>query len=158
MCWVFIAACGLSLVAMSRNYSSLQCMGVSLWWLLLLQSTGSRCMGFCNCGAWAQLLRCINLVALRHVGSSWTRDQTCVPCIGRQILNHWTIREVPLSSNNSSPLFSTLELSMQGLSALQHSYNMGKKELESWKVKHLHSFIHSFIHKVPTLCQLLAEN
>ena len=26
-----------------------------------------------------------------------TRDQTCVPCIGRWILNHWTIREVPQS-------------------------------------------------------------
>ena len=24
-----------------------------------------------------------------------TRDQTCIPYIGRQILNHWTIREVP---------------------------------------------------------------
>ena len=94
LCWVFIAVCGLCLVAMSRNYSSLQCMGVSLWWLLLLQSTGSRCMGFRNCGAWAQLLRCINLVALRHVGSSWTRDQACVPCIGRQILIHWAIRQV----------------------------------------------------------------
>ena len=28
------------------------------------------------------------------MGSSWTRNQTHVPCIGRQILNHWTIREV----------------------------------------------------------------
>ena len=73
----------------------------------------------------------MDLAAPWHVGSSWTRDRTCVPCIGRQILNHWTIREVPMSSNNSSPLFSTLELSMQGLSALQHSYNMGKKKLES---------------------------
>ena len=27
---------------------------------------------------------------------SLTRDQTCVPCIGRQIFNHWTTREVPL--------------------------------------------------------------
>ena len=27
--------------------------------------------------------------------SSWTRDQTQVPCIGRWILNHWTTREVP---------------------------------------------------------------
>ena len=26
-----------------------------------------------------------------------TRDWTCVPCIGRQIPNHWTIREVPQS-------------------------------------------------------------
>ena len=27
--------------------------------------------------------------------SSQTRVQTCVPCLGRQILNHWTTREVP---------------------------------------------------------------
>ena len=27
--------------------------------------------------------------------SSLTRDQTCVPCIGSQILNHWTTRKVP---------------------------------------------------------------
>ena len=27
--------------------------------------------------------------------SSPTRDRTHVPCIGRQILNHWTTREVP---------------------------------------------------------------
>ena len=26
--------------------------------------------------------------------SSWTRDGTHVPCTGRQILNHWTTREV----------------------------------------------------------------
>ena len=29
------------------------------------------------------------------MASSWTRDQTPVPCIGRRILNHWTTREVP---------------------------------------------------------------
>ena len=27
--------------------------------------------------------------------SSPARDQTCVPCIRRRILNHWTTREVP---------------------------------------------------------------
>ena len=32
----------------------------------------------------AQKLRCVGLVALWHVGSSWPRDQTHVPCIGRQ--------------------------------------------------------------------------
>ena len=37
----------------------------------------------------------MGLVAPRHMGSSWTRDQTYVPCIGRQILNHCTTREVP---------------------------------------------------------------
>ena len=28
--------------------------------------------------------------------SSPTRDRTHVPCIGRQILDHWTTREVPI--------------------------------------------------------------
>ena len=28
--------------------------------------------------------------------SSLTRDRTCVPCIGRHILNPWTPREVPI--------------------------------------------------------------
>ena len=31
---------------------------------------------------------------LQHLESSWTRDQTHVPCIGRQILIHRTTREV----------------------------------------------------------------
>ena len=35
----------------------------------------------------------MGLVAPRHVGSSWTRARTCVPCIGRRILNHCTTRE-----------------------------------------------------------------
>ena len=35
------------------------------------------------------------LVAPRYVGSSWTRAQTRVPCVGRQILNHCATREVP---------------------------------------------------------------
>ena len=43
--WVFVAARGLSLAAVSRGYSSLQCKGFSLWWLLLLQSVGSRAHG-----------------------------------------------------------------------------------------------------------------
>ena len=47
--WVFVAPCGLSLVAESRGYSSLRCAGFSLQWLLLLRSTGSRCAGFSSC-------------------------------------------------------------------------------------------------------------
>ena len=43
--WVFVAACGLPLVAASRGYSSLRCAGFSLQWLLLLRSTGSRRVG-----------------------------------------------------------------------------------------------------------------
>ena len=52
--WVFAAMRGLSLVAARGGYSSLQCVGFSLRWLLLLQSTGSRCAGFSSCGARAQ--------------------------------------------------------------------------------------------------------
>ena len=46
--------------------------------------TGSR--------AQAQQLWRTGLVAPRHVGSSRTRARTCVPCIGRRILNHCTTR------------------------------------------------------------------
>ena len=34
--------------------SSLLCAGVSLWWLLLVRSTGSRHTGFSSCGTQAQ--------------------------------------------------------------------------------------------------------
>ena len=34
----------------------------------------------------------MGLVAPRHVGSSWTRDQTCIPRTARWILNHGTTR------------------------------------------------------------------
>ena len=63
-------------------------LGSCLWWLLLLQSTSSRLVGFSTC-CWAQLPWGMwNL-------SSWSRDRTHVPCIGRWIPNHWTTREVP---------------------------------------------------------------
>ena len=50
----FVAARGFSLAAMSGSYSSLQCVGFSLQWLLLLRSTGSRHAGFSSCGTRAQ--------------------------------------------------------------------------------------------------------
>ena len=34
----------------------LQYAGFSLWWLLLLQNTGSKHVSFSSCGLWAQLL------------------------------------------------------------------------------------------------------
>ena len=43
--WVFVVACGLSLVVASGGYSSLWCTGFSLQWLLLLQSMASRHAG-----------------------------------------------------------------------------------------------------------------
>ena len=35
--WVFVAVCGLSLVAASGGYSSLRCAGFSLQWLLFVE-------------------------------------------------------------------------------------------------------------------------
>ena len=78
----------------SWGYSSLRCAGFSLWWLLLLWSSGSRWTGFSSCGTRAQQLWRRGLVAPRHVGSSRTRARTRVACIGRRILNHCTTREV----------------------------------------------------------------
>ena len=40
--WVSVAACQLSLVAERGGYSSMQCLGFLLRWLLLLLSMGSR--------------------------------------------------------------------------------------------------------------------
>ena len=99
-CFVWVLS-GLS----EWGYSSLWCTGFSLHWLLLLQKTGSS-TGLSSCGSWAQQLRlvgcrawaqslwCMGLVAPRHRKSSQTRDQTCVPCIGRQILILCATREV----------------------------------------------------------------
>ena len=52
--WIFVAARGLSLVEASEGYSSLQCAGFSLWWLLLLRCMGSRRAGFSSCGTRAK--------------------------------------------------------------------------------------------------------
>ena len=54
LCWVFVAARGLSLVEAGGGYSSLRCAGFSLQWLLSLWSTGSRRAGFSSCGTRAQ--------------------------------------------------------------------------------------------------------
>ena len=53
---LFRSAHGLSLVVASGGYSSLWCVGFSLRWFLLLQSTSSRRVGFSSCGSWAQWL------------------------------------------------------------------------------------------------------
>ena len=67
----------------------------------MLWNTGSRVQ--------AQQLWSMGSVALRHVESSWTRDQTYVPCISRQILNHWTIRKVhPTPLSTTSKRFSSI--------------------------------------------------
>ena len=102
--WVFVATCRLSQVAASRGYSSLWCTGFLLQWLLVAEHglqahglqqlwlAGSRAQAqqlwLTGSRAQAQQLWRMGLVAPWHVGSSLTRARTCVPCIGRWILNH----------------------------------------------------------------------
>ena len=63
--WVFVAAHRLSLVVASGGYSSLQCVGFSLQWLVLLQSMGSRHAHFSSCSMRAQQLRLVGSRARR---------------------------------------------------------------------------------------------
>ena len=56
---------------------------------LLLELAGLH--GLSICATWAHLPRGIWIL------SYLTRDRTQVPCLARQILNHWTTREVPLN-------------------------------------------------------------
>ena len=72
---VFVAAHGLSLVMTGR--------------LLYGRHIDSRALGLRSCSAWALLPQG------KWDPSSPTRDWTHVPCIGSQVLNHWTTREVP---------------------------------------------------------------
>ena len=73
VCWVFVAASGPSLV-------------VSMGASPVVEHGFQACrLGSCGTPAW---------LPGRHVGSSQTRDQTCVPCTGRT-LNSRTTREVP---------------------------------------------------------------
>ena len=86
--WIFVAVCGLSLVAVS---------GTTLCWGARashgggLSCCGAQALGtFSNFSAGAQLL-------LDKWKSSCTRDRIHVPCIGRGTLNHCTTRKVPRS-------------------------------------------------------------
>ena len=56
----------------------------------------------------------MGLVALQNVESSWSRDQTCVPCSGRQILNHQTTMEVLFGDLKFIPTFYVLSYSAIG--------------------------------------------
>ena len=77
--WAFVAACGLSLVAVSRAYSLVH--GLLSVVASLLEDHGLY-------GTWAQYLWLTGLIALPHVEASWARDRTHIPCTGRWIPHH----------------------------------------------------------------------
>ena len=65
--WIFVAVRGLPLVAASGGYSSLQCAGFSLRWLLSSRSMGSRYSGFSSCGTRALERRLNSCGALAYL-------------------------------------------------------------------------------------------
>ena len=69
----------------------LQCLGFSVWWLLLMLSVGSRVL--------ASVAVEHGLVAPWHAGSSLTRNGTPSPFICRWTPKHWDTREVPKFTN-----------------------------------------------------------
>ena len=88
--WVFFAAHGLSLVAVSGGCSLLWFLGFSLQCLLLWSKDASvRASVAAACG-----LNSWDTPALWPVESSQTRDWTRVPCTDRRIPAHCTTREV----------------------------------------------------------------
>ena len=67
--FLFVAREGYSLAVLR--------LGFSMQGLLFLQGMGSVHACFSRHGVWPQYLWCMGLVALQHVESSQTRDQTC---------------------------------------------------------------------------------
>ena len=78
----------------SGGYSSLQCAGFSLWWPLLLRSTGSSRMGFNSCGTQASVVVAHGLSCSMACGIF--PDQGSNPC-----LLHWQADSQPLHHQGS---------------------------------------------------------
>ena len=98
-------------------------MGFSLSWLLLLQSTGSWCLH--SISTWSVVAHGFSCSAA--CGILRPRDRTCVPCVGRQTLYHWTTREVPVSFNLDCTQTSTC------ISHHRHATGAGGRRSLSWK-------------------------
>ena len=98
--WVFVAACGLSLVKRARAPLPLWHLGFSLRRLLLLLSRALGHKDFSSCSMWAleQGLRSCDALLLWDMWdhNSQTRGQNHVLCIDGRILYHLTIKEVSL--------------------------------------------------------------
>ena len=98
-CWCWVDLC-LFIFGWVRSYCCVHIFSsCDKGELLFVVTWASFCSGFCYSKAWAlgtraQLLWPLGSVAPQHVGSSQTKDQTRVPCTGRQILNHWATKEV----------------------------------------------------------------
>ena len=88
---LFIAVCRLLIVVASCCRAWVLGTGASVVAAHGLSGCSSRAqrVWLASCRAPPQYLWHTGLVTLQNVQSSWTRDQTRVPCVGRWILNHF---------------------------------------------------------------------
>ena len=118
--------CGLSVVATSRDYSSLWCMGFSLCWLLL-QSTGSRARGLqqlCHVGLTVVLpgLQCTGSTIVAP-GLSCSSACGIFPDQGQNLcLLHWQVDSSPLSHQGSPKWLLLTHLVCLGNSLISVAY------------------------------------
>ena len=85
---------GLSLVSVSGGFSPVARPGLLVMGASLVAEQGLKAHGLQYLQHAGSAVGHMGLVAPWDVESSPTRDQTHVPCIGRQILSHWTTRNV----------------------------------------------------------------
>ena len=95
--WIFTAVQAFLYLRWVGASLQLLCEGFWLWGFFCCRAWVWGRVGFSSWSEWALdcwLSSCgTDLVALRHVGSSWTRNWTRVICIGRWTPNYWTTRE-----------------------------------------------------------------
>ena len=103
-------------------------MRTGLWWLLLQGSLGSRCMD--------SVVVLHRLSCSAACGIFMDRSGTCVPCIGKQILNHQTTREVlfPTFASCASCLFCREHSYHLYLGMLVHSLRISSVTIQSVKL------------------------
>ena len=92
--WTLVALCRLSPVVVTGGYSPVAAHGLLIAVASLVEGSGSRYSDYSSCSMQVQQSWLKVLVALWHVESSRTRDQTCVPCTGGRILIHCITKEI----------------------------------------------------------------
>ena len=87
-CWVWaFSSCR------EQGYSFVAVVSLSPLWVLLLWS---KALAYVASVVVVHGLSCLAVCEVSFLVSFQARDQTCVPCVGRWILNHWTIRKSKL--------------------------------------------------------------
>ena len=73
----------------------------------------------------------MDLIAPQHVESSRPRDQTCVPCLGKRVLNHWTTGKPSADYLDASSVLSVPVCNGSGLACPRQSLDVPVQD-EAW--------------------------